>query len=319
MSDAGSAVRFGRTRRPWIYSFAGIAVALLIVVGFGPTGLLLPRSTICQKGDLVGTYAIWTPDTPLNKPEGVNVSAAAQIGGWNFTFSSGSVIVGSIHPSELAAGGWGDRGSASGISMQGAEVNWSFYSVHNTSVIGTSSNPCTQPYVAEMESPPVQQCGGFVTIPLVDNTNDVVEPHVWNGELGVNSSSPEPPNCPPTTPGAYIWFDISFHENATGAAAPVQWNLCNSTGTFPLVLPGVAEIPVVVYAPYEGREISASGAQTWVGLPNGGNTPPIEFWTANYSVPGGWLWMLAPVGPTPATINPELPLPSLVAFERLAC
>jgi hypothetical protein len=255
----------------------------------------------------------------LNKPEGVNVSVAAQTGGWNFTFASGSVTVGSIHPSGLSAGGWGDGNPASGISMQGTLVNWSFYGVHNASVIGTSSNPCTQPYVAEMGYPPTQQCGGFVTIPLADNASDVVEPHVWNGKLGLNSSAPEPPNCPPATPDAYIWFDISFHENATGALAPVQWNLCNLTGSRPLDLPGVAEIPVVVYAPYEGHEISATGYQTWIGLPNGGATPGIELWTASYTLPAGWLWMLSPVGPTPTPINPEMPLPSLVAFERLAC
>ena len=308
-----------RYRATWVFSVIGALVAVVLVVGIGPPATFLPRATVCQMGALVGTYAIWTPDTPLNKPEGVNVSAAAQAGGWNFTFSSGSVTVGSIHPSDLSAGGWYDGNPAAGISMQGTEVNWSFYSVHNTSVIGTSSNPCTQPYIAEMEFPPVQQCGGFVTIPLIDNTSDVAEPHVWNGKLGLNSSSPEPPNCPPATPGAYIWFDISLHENGTGALAPVQWNLCNLTGSFPLILPGVAEIPVVVHAPYQGREISATGFETWIGLPNGGDGPGTELWTAGYTVPAGWLWMLAPGGSAFAPIIPQLPLPSLVAFVRLAC
>lgn len=306
-----------RNRSTWVSSIVGVATGVILVVGYGPSGVLLPRATVCQLGSYLGTYAIWTPGTPLNKPVGVNVSAFAVSDGWNFTFSSGSLTVGSIHPNPASGGGWGYDGPSSGVALLGSENNWSFYETSNVSEIGSASQPCTQPYVAELGLPPVQSCGGFVTIPLSNNTSDVVEPHVWTGGLGLNASSPEPPSCPAPTPGAYIWFDTSFHENATGVSSPVQWNLCSLVGNTQLYLSGVAEVPVVVYALYDGHEISTKGFETWVGPPQ--SVGPIEDWTAYWSIPGGYIWTLAPVGPTASPIDPESPLPSLIAFERSAC
>ena len=222
-----SVVRSARRRRPWVYSIAGIAVALLVVIGLGPTGLLLPHATVCQVGPLVGNYTIWTPDEPQNQPEGVNVSASVLSDGFNFTFTSGSLTVGALHPNEASWGGWGDGNMYTGISLQGTENNWSFYRAVNVSVVGGDSSPCSQPYVAEESFFPIQGCGGFVTIRLQSNTSDVVEPHVWDGRWGPNATLSEPPSCPPATPGAYVWFDTSFHANATGVSAPVRWNLCN--------------------------------------------------------------------------------------------
>ena len=306
-------------RRRWGFVLVGAVVAVVLVMGVGPPGVFLPRVTVCQLGPLVGTYAIWTPDTPLNKPEGVNVSALVVNGGWNFTFSSGSLTVGAIHPSGDTGGGWGDYGPSFGVSMQGTLNNWSFYLVDNSSVIGSVSNPCTQEYVAEMGLPPYSDCGGLVTLPLENNTSDAVQPHVWDGKLGPNDSGSEPPSCPGATPGAYVWFDTSFHPNATGASAPVRWNLCNQIGTAQLYVPGVAEVPVTVYAPYAGYEISASGFETWTGSAQSVADLPVIIYTATYGVPEGWTWLLAPVGPTSVPINPDAPLPSLVAFEQEAC
>ena len=271
-------------------------------------------------GPLVGNYTIWTPDEPLNQPEGENVSASVLSDGFNFTFTSGSLTVGALHPNEASWGGWGDGNMYTGISLQGTENNWSFYRAVNVSVVGGDSSPCSQPYVAEESFFPIQGCGGFVTIRLQSNTSDVVEPHVWDGRWGPNATLSEPPSCPPATPGAYVWFDTSFHANATGVSAPVRWNLCNLNGTAPLYVRGTAEVPVVVYAPYDGREISASGFETWIGNPLSSTLPPDgNGATAYYEVPEGWIWLLAPVGPTSVPINPDVPLPSLVAFERLAC
>jgi len=309
-----------RHRKPfWAFVVVGVAVAAVIVVGLGPPGILLPRSTVCQLGPRVGTYMIWTPDQPLNKPAGVNISAFAIFRGWNFTFASGSVSVGGIRPNESEGFGWGDYSAYGGISMMGSENNWSFYSVSNTTVIGGSSNPCTQPYVASIGQA-YQSCGGLVTIPLQNNVSDALEPHVWNGLWGPNSSFSEPPTCPAATPGAYIWFDTSYHQNATGTSAPFDWDLCNDTGSVPTYVSGVAEVPIVVYAPLNGRVISASGYETWIGSDRGSLYPPINrIWTAFYEVPTGWDWHLAPVGPTTFPLDPSEPLPALVAFERTAC
>jgi len=307
------------TRQRWEFVLVGAVVAAVIVVGIGPPGLFLPRATTCQLGAEVGTYAIWTPDTPLNKPEGVNVSVLVTAGGWNFTFTSGSITVGVLHPSGATSSGWGNYGPSSGISMQGTLNNWSFYHVTNTSVLGGTSDPCTQPYVAELGLPPVDNCGNFVTLPMQNSTNDSVEPHVWNGLWGPNDTYSEPTSCPGATPGAYVWFDTSFHAVGTGADAPVRWDLCNQTGTATLNVPGVAEVEVTVYAPYAGHEISASGFETWTGSAQSFVATPLIEYTATYGVPVGWTWLLAPVGPTSVPINPDAPLPSLVAFEQEAC
>jgi hypothetical protein len=293
---------------------AGAVVAVVVVVGFGPPGLLLPRVTVCALGAPIGTYTIWTLDQPLNKPPGVNVSATAESGAWNFTFVSGSLTVGALHPGNSAFG-WGADGPMAGISSMGAEINWTVFGVSNTSVIGSAPGSCTQPYVAEEDLAQAPPCGGFVTIPLANNSSDAVEPHVWNG---TGETSWNPASCPHATAGAYIWFDTSFHAEASGVSAPVSWDLCGQSGEFPLILAASAEIPVVVNVPYDGREVAVHGFESWLGGqfrlfgPSGGTT-------ANYTVPGGWTWMLAPVGPVSIALNPGAYLPSLVAFERLPC
>lgn len=302
------------SERAWLASLAGATVGLVILAALGPTGLLLPRRTTCLLGTLEGTYTIWTLETPLNKPPGVNVSMWAQQGAYGFTFTSGSLTVGALRPIEASGGGWGDDGPFAGIFAVGIELNWSVYGVRNESQVEVPSDPCTQPYVAEASESPVSSCGGPIVLPLVNNSSDLVEPNVWNG-TGISHT-----NCLSATPGAYLWFDTSFHADGTGADAPVSWDLCGRTGSFPLTLPGVAQVPISVYVPDAGGEIQARGFESWLGNPTGGF--PLSEYSAEYSVPGGWLWMLAPVGPTSSRINtttPGAPLPALLAFTQSPC
>ena len=215
---------------PWTCAVVGIALAAVVVVGFGPPGQLLPRVTVCQLGPEIGTYTIWTPNGPLNKPENTTVSAFSVPGASNYIFTSGSLTVG-VTPPDEDGGGWGEGNYSAGIALLGTLNNWTFYRATNASVIGSTSNPCTQPYVAQLGLDPFPTCGGFVTIPLENNSNDVLEPHVWNGLRGPNDSSSEPPSCPEATPGTQVWFDTSFYYGGTGNSAPVTLNLCGKVGS----------------------------------------------------------------------------------------
>lgn len=305
---------WGGRRRTWLASLVGATVGLVIVAGFGPTGLVLPRGTTCILGAPVGNFTIWTLETPLNKPPGVNVSMFGQDGAYGFTFTSGSLRVGAIQPSNGPSGGWGDDGPSAGIFAMGVELNWSVYAVKNVSEVDVPSAPCTQPYVAKASASPVSQCGGLLIVPLVNNSSDLVEPHVWNGS-GISHSS-----CVEATPGAYLWFDTSFHAGGTGAEAPVSWDLCGQRGAYPLTLPSVAQVPISVNVPDGGSEIRASGFESWLGTPTGGFLS--DAYSAEYSVPGGWIWMLAPVGPASSRINittPGAPLPAMLAFVQSPC
>ena len=314
MNGTGTTVR-QRSSHLWLSALGGVVVAAVIVVGVGPPGLLLPRVTVCALGAPLGTYTMWTLDMPLNKPPGVTVSAYAEQGAVNFTFVSGSLTVGALRQDNRDSGGWGDFSTNAGISSMGDEINWTVYGVRNTSQIGGSAGACTQPFVAEEAREPVPSCGGFVTLPLANNASDVVEPHAWNG---TGETSWDPASCPPATPGAYLWFDTSFHAEGSGIAAPAPYDLCGLNGSYPLIVTAPAQIPVVVNVPYGGREISIRGFESWQG---GAFDPfsPIGGTTAYYSVPGGGNWMLSPVGPSSVGLVPTGYLPALVAFEELPC
>lgn len=309
-----------RTRHVWIAVVAGLVVAIVVVLGVGPPALFLPRVTVCRLGPEVGTYVIWTPVALQNKPYEGNVSTWVYGNAWNYTFSSGSMSVGTL-PTGPSTFGGGDEdiGPQGGLLVTFQNHNWTFYEAENETVLGDVSGPCTQPYIAEIGNP--LGCGGSAIIPLLpNNSTDSNEPHIWNGTNGINGSEGA---CPVETTGTYVWFDTSFHADGTGPAKPVDWDLCNSTGDFPLELLGVARIPVNVTVPYEGHDISSVGFLNWYGDPNGGGPPPgmlmIPEYSAYYAVPGGWNWTLAPVGPAAFPINPDQPLPSLVAFVRSAC
>jgi hypothetical protein len=306
-------------QRSWIFSVAGVAIAVLIVVGVGPQGVLLQRVTVCQLGAEIGSYSIWTPYVLLNQPDQTEVSMAAETNAWNYTFTSGSLTTGALPVGSTGSwGGFGNDGPSGGVLAEFQDSSWTFYHAVNKTVIGNSPGPCTQPYVAKVGAS--LGCGGLLTIPLYpNNSTDSNEPHIWNSSTAVSGTWG--PGCPVQTPGTYVWFDNSYSANGVGNYAPVDLNLCGWNSTYPLWLDGTARIPVIVTVPYQGRDVSASGFISWYGQPNAG--PPLSGQatgiTAYYALPGGWNWSLAPVGPAAFPINPGEPLPGLIAFERSAC
>jgi hypothetical protein len=310
--------RVGRTlnRRSWPFAAVGVGVAFVLVFALGPVGILPHQVTVCRLGAEVGTYLIWTPISLLNKPPGVNDSTWVYGPALNYTFSSGSLVVGALPTGPFHYGGGGrDYDTAGGLDATYQNHHWTFYQTTNMSESGTSSLPCTQRYVALMGGS--VGCGGESIIPLLNGSNDTIEPHVWNGTAGVNGSEA---GCAVQTPGTYVRFDTSFDGNGSGISAAVNWNLCQLHGNSTLVLAGTAQIPVVVTVPYQGHDISATGSLEWYGLPHGQNNGVgLPTFTATWTVPDGWDYTLAPVGPATFTINPDLPLPSLVAFEVRSC
>jgi hypothetical protein len=285
----------------------GVGVACLVTFSIGPPGLILPHATVCQLGADLGTYTVWTPTQIANFPDGGTASVAFD--GWNLTMTSGSLTTNPLKDSGPVEQFGSDPNG--GLFGSFADFNWTFYRTSNVSVAGGSPDPCTQPFIAQM-AVPGGGCGVGAVIPLVDNSTDAVEPHVWNGTPGLNGSETYG-GCPVQTPGTYVWFDSSFHAGGSGPAQPVRWDRCNSSGFAPLTLDGDARIPIAVTVPYHGTEISAWGTLTWY------DSDPADGPTAVYEVPGGWVWTLAPVGPAEFIINPSQPLPGLVAFERTAC
>jgi hypothetical protein len=308
---AGAAAR--RRAPPWTFAVVGVVIAATIFVGLGPPGMFL-RETVCELGSVAGTYVIWSPGAMVNNPDGGAASFNASVGSWNYTFTSGSLSVGSLAPSPVGRGnGEGNSVPSTGVFADYADFNWTFYHTVNVSRVGASSDPCTQPYVAVRGFPAVNRESLWSTIPIPDNSTDAVEPHVWNGTTGQNSTHGT--DCGLRTPGTYVWFDSAFHGNGTAPAGPVRWDLCNASGLKRLDLMGLAQLPVRVVAPLEGGSVSAVGYLEWISEPPPGVFAP----TATYVVPGGWVWTLAPVGPVSSAIDPNAPLPGLVAFVRSAC
>lgn len=294
----------------WPWLSIGTPMGLVLVLGFGAPGLLLSKSTVCSLGSEVGTYSVWTLDTPLNKPPGVNVSVFARYGGWNFTFASGSLAFGEPEL-EVTGAGWVDASSGSGIAATADERNFTVFSVRNATVVGGFGAACTQPYVAAMLGPANQHCNGFITLPLANDSNDSLEPHVWNGTDGTGSGF-DRSTCVPPTPGAYLWFDVSYDANGSGVRAPVTLNLCHSASSFGVQVSGIARVPIVLHVPIRGHDESIKGFQEW-GTLTPGRAP------VNYTIPSGWEWSLTPVGPISSPMDPSLPLPAMAAFERLNC
>ena len=293
----------------------GAVVAAVIVIGIGPPGELLPRATVCQPGSEIGTYTIWMPLQIINIPDGGNISYATDE--WNVTVTSGSLALNVLRPqSGPIFGSWagGSGLNRAGIWAQYGDFNWTFYETRNSSGIASSSEPCTQPYVAQL-TVPGGACEGWSVIDLSNSSTDSIEPHVWNGTAGFNGTESYP-GCPAQTPGTFVWFDTSLHLGLPGAEAQVNWNLCGASGFQPLVLNGVAEVPVSLHVPYGGKDVSVSATLEWYDSPQ---SRVYQGPTVSYLVPGGWDWTLTPVGPVPSPINPNQPLLGLVAFERSAC
>ena len=301
---------FGRQIFPWVSATIGIAVAATIFVGFGPPGMFL-QVTVCQMGPEVGSYWIWTPVVLANIPDGGSVDINWTE--WNVTLTSGSLSLNSLVPSSnpAAAGEWDGVGS-SGIAGESTLVQWTFFHTRNMTAVESGANPCTQPYIATT-SVPYGGCGRIGdVIAIPENQTDVTEPHVWNVTSEIGSDI-----CPPPTPGAYVWFDSSFHPSGSGNLAPESWSLCGLSGGFGLLrLRSVAQVPVDVTVPYQGHDIDTTGYLSWAEPPgtSNGSAP-----TVVYHLSAGWMWSLAPVGPASTPVNPTSNLPSLVAFVRSAC
>jgi len=310
--DAG--VRPRRHPPFWTFIIVGGVVASVLFVTVGPPGTLLPRGTVCELGSVAGTYVIWSPGAIANVPYGGGASFNSSMGSWNYTFSSGSLTVGTLPPPPVSSGGGpGEHPPQAGIFADYADFNWTFYHAVNASKLGATSDPCTQPYVAIRGFPALDCESLWSTVPLTNNSTDSVEPHVWNGTTGQNST--QGTECGLRTPGTYVWFDSSFHSGGTGPAAPVRWDLCSSTGFVPLDVLGLAQVPVRIVAPSATGQISAVGYLEWISQPFPGVFAP----TVVYTVPAGWVWTLAPVGPVSSAIDPNAPLPGLVAFVQSSC
>jgi len=304
-----------RERLKFITVATAVAVGIVILVGFGPPGLLLSRATACELGAKVGTFIVWTPEILLNKPAGAIVSQSNALGDWNYTMSSGSLTFGTLPTPRVDSGFQEDFNATGGFLGEFSDLNWTFYRTTNQTVVGSSGAPCTQPFLAIAGT---SWCGGGGSgiVPLTPNgSNDSQEPHVEENLSELRGSA-----CPQETPGSFVWFDTSYQANGTGTDRPVEWDLCNqSNGTLQLV--GPAQIPINVTVPFEGHDISSQGFLSWQGSVSGGSVGPLPggFDSATWLIPGGSKWSLSPVGPAAFSIDPNAPLPGLVAFEERAC
>jgi hypothetical protein len=292
--------------RGWPTALLGVALALLLVFGFGPRGVFT-RSEVCQLGPSVGTFAIWTPNDLANIPDGGYASIAT--GGWNYTMSSGGVTVGPLIPLPPFSVRVTHTVPASGILSDWADFNWTFFRAENASVAGGSPNPCTQAYIAQIDFPGVCAYAGAV-IPISNNSTDASDPHVWNGTAAANGTGPD---CPALTPGAYVWFNASFSLSNSAGGKPEDFNLCNQTGYFPLYAKGPIQVPIRVVIPFDGGEISSTGYLTWSAFGSFGDE------SIGYDLPAGSNWELSQVGPSSQTFQFANGLIPAVAFDRLGC
>src|SRR5271170_7980838 len=178
----------GKRARSTVYAAVGAVVAVLLVVGIGPPGALLPDAKVCELGPQVGVYTVWTPIQVINIPDGGGVSFASSE--WNVTVSSGSLVLNPLQnwTGPLVGTIGGETGpNRSGLSVEYGDFNWTFYEAHNSSVEGQTPGPCTQPYVAQIAAPG-GACGGWDFIGLANNSTDTLEPHMWNGTSSLNGT-----------------------------------------------------------------------------------------------------------------------------------
>ncbi|MGA7861546.1 MAG: hypothetical protein WCB19_06780, partial [Thermoplasmata archaeon] len=257
----------------------GFVVALILgaTLGYG----YLPVGTTCALGNRVGTYNVTAPEMIANYPDsgGAGVNESAQ----NWTFSSGAVVLGNTVHSSGGFGMW-SAGGGGGLLLQTDQPNFAVYSVHNvSSPLPSGSHPCTQPYVTETVSN--GYCGGgggYAGYPLPDPSNDSVEPHIFNASCSLI------PNGSGIVSGAYMWIDNTFPKNPPPGTVQTL-NLCSWTTNFSQIVRGVVALPIILYAPYDGRTLSIQGYLWWASVFT--NVP-----TASYSLPPGAIWRVATVG-----------------------
>ena len=295
-----------RTMRRLLTVAIGVGVGALLVVATVSPGVFLGSRT-CVLGQRIGTYTVFSPIFLANIPDGgfANVSLA----GWNYTFASGSVSVGAIEASD------GSIGVAhvvpyAGIQAAWWDVNWTFYSTMNTSSGGAVSHPCTQPYIAENGGG--LGCGGFVVMPIANNSSDASDPHFWSGEGAFNGSESYP-GCPTQTPGTSVWFNTSFGWSSSESSPPPTIDLCQSARYFPETVSGTVNIPIQIFVPFDGRNISASGDLIWSSFDYNGQP------TISYELAPGYWYEMSPIGPTQEQTGQSFPGPSSIAFERFNC
>jgi len=295
-----------RPHRRWPAVFVGIVVALFLVFSLGPKGFLT-RSQVCQLGSSIGTYTILTPNDLANIPDGGYASITAY--GWNYTMVSGGVTVGPLKPMPPFSITVTHTVPASGILSDWADFNWTFYRTQNTTVAGAASAPCTQPFLAQVQFYGV--CGGVgMVISISNNSTDASDPHTWSGNSEYNGTGVE---CPTLTPGAYVWFNTSFDPSDSSWGKPVDLNLCNQSGYYPLEADGQVQIPVRVVVPLGGTVISSVGYLTWSAFGYSHNQSIL------YDLPMGWNWLLSPVGPSSQSFDLGTGHVPAVGFERSAC
>lgn len=293
----------------------GVGVGLLLSLGTGPQGFLVPRPTFCQLGAEVGTYVVWTPVMLINIPDGGNVSWS--LNHWNLTTTSGSLTLGPPPPPP-GSPRYSSESGGSGLNRAGVwaeyqDHNWTVFHVRNESGWNGGSVPCTQPYVASAGYG--LGCGGEVVIPLANNTTDVGEMTVWNGTPGFNGSQ-NYPGCPVATSGSYVSFSNGFPSGATGRTDSITIDLCNQSGyeRLPLYAPAIVSVSLTV--PADGGDISVAGLLEFADL----STQPLYSGpSVSYLIPAGYSWTIAPIGPVATAAGFGLVLPGLVAFERSSC
>ena len=290
----------------WPAAFAGFAVALFLVLALGPHGYLT-RSQVCQLGPPIGTYTILTPTNLANIPDGGYASYTTY--GWNYTMVSGSVTIGDLKPMPPFWTTVAHTVPASGVLSDWADFNWTFYRTENVTVTGAAPTPCTQPFLAQIQFYGV--CGGSgMVIPISNNSTDASDPHTWSGNSQYNGTGAQ---CPTLTPGAYVWFNTSFDASGSSWGKPVDLNLCNRAGYYPLEADGQVQIPVRVVVPFDGSVISSAGYLTWSAFGYSHNQSIL------YEIPMGWNWLLSQLGPSSQSLAMSTGHVPAVGFERLAC
>ncbi len=287
----------------------GVAIAIALVVGVPE---IAQPVTSCTLGPEVATAWIWTPSVLVNVPLGGSAAWGSIQLGW--TFVSGSLVARTPNPGYLGGAALSPGSNEVGINGVVGLGNWSVYRTQNVSSAFGTGSPCGQPYVAEVNGGLTCGAGGSLStvLPLPDNASDLGELH------SVPPVSPQ--SCPQAaTPGAELWFDTAYHAGAaTGPYASETIQLCGTSSATPLnvSLGTAAEYAVVVSVPVSGGVVHASGDLSW----NGSVATPFGIIpTAEYSLPGGWVWNISTEEPgtLPTVTNPSTT--ALLAFERSSC
>lgn len=282
----------------------GLTAALLLVTALGVPGWALPRETTCQVGSEVGEFTIWTPSGIVNKPLDSSVNLFGDT--WSYGFNSGSLTL--ISPTNPGSAGIGDSNPTAGILASYAEFNWVFYRTTNVSTVDANGQPCTQPYVAQVQLPALTQVE-ICLIPIMNNLSDVHQPHSFNGTEGT-------PGCFVQPSDDYVSFFTAFPTSNGTPIVGATLDLCGQSQPYPLPLTGLAELPISITVHLSGGNLTASGVLSWTGGPQPADP---YFVSAYYDLAPGWSWQLASIAAEENPFSPAMPLPGLLAFIQTPC